>query len=249
MSHSWEDPQRRWSFGDPDDPGSDADASEDDEAQPTPEEAGDLLVEFLLVELYHNKLSARTLCTVCHWASKAGALGAVANFALSPDSPSGHFQRKIDAATGVCMSAEKARMYSVPVPQYSKCDAYRTNHDMVIQLPHEVLHDEIKNNPQATEVELEPEWTEAYETHPVVQSHPDRGVVPYAMYLDGISFTKTDSLLGVFVYSLITLTRHLVAVFRKSHLCRCGCKGWCSLYPVFRVLRWSFECLAAGFFP
>ena len=37
------------------------------------------------------------------------------------------------------------------------------------------------------------------------QQHPD--AVPYAMYLDGISFTNRDSLIGIFVYNVYTLSR------------------------------------------
>jgi len=114
MSHSWEDPCRRWAFQQP---GSESEGSDEEvEKEPTPEEAADLLVEFLLLELYNNRLSAKALCTVCHWASKAGAVGAVAKFALAPDSQSGKFQRKIDDATGVCMAEKKAACTRLTFP-------------------------------------------------------------------------------------------------------------------------------------
>ena len=29
-------------------------------------------------------------------------------------------------------------------------------------------------------------------------------------------------------------------------MCRCGCRGWCSLRPIFSFLHWSFSCLASG---
>jgi hypothetical protein len=120
---------------------------------------------------------------------------------------------------------------------------------MVMQLPHEALSDEVASNPEAAKLELDPEWTDGYRSHRVVRMHPDRQVIPYALYMDGISFTNTDSLLAFFVYSLITRKRHLCAIVRKSAFCRCGCRGWCTLYPILRALRWSFEQLAIGRHP
>lgn len=35
----------------------------------------------------------------------------------------------------------------------------------------------------------------------------------------------------------------------KSKVCRCSCKGWCSLYEVLSFLRWSFEALADQEYP
>lgn len=71
-------------------------------------------------------------------------------------------------------------------------------------------------------------------------------VLPVAIYLDGISLTRNDSILGVFVYSLVSMRRHLVAVLRKSFLCKCGCGGRCTMWPIFAIMRWSLQALAEG---
>jgi hypothetical protein len=139
-------------------------------------------------------------------------------------------------------------MYKVSVPMHSKYDLSRTMHDVLVQLPHEELSKEVALNPSAATGPLDPEWTDAYRVHPVVVAHPESKVIPLAFYLDGISFTKSDTLLGIFVYSLHSMSRHLVAVLRKSHFCRCGCKGWCTLFPMFAAIKWSFDVLASGVF-
>jgi hypothetical protein len=41
----------------------------------------------------------------------------------------------------------------------------------------------------------------------------------------------------------------LSVVFRKRFLCKCGCKGWCSMYPIFAFLHWGFRALAEGTHP
>lgn len=223
--------------------------AEGDEADVSPAEAGEMLVRFLLDLLYSNSLSARSLCVICWWAHKAGAQGIVSDYMVRPDAQSGKFHAKVDSADGTDLRQASQNMYRARVPQTAKHDMIRTVHEMIVQLPHEELAHEAAANPQAATGPSDPEWTEAYHSHPVVRAHPGQVVMPYALYLDGISFTRTDSLLGVFVYSMYTLKRHLCAVLRRSSMCKCGCKGWCTLYEVFRVIRWSMGCLARGEWP
>ena len=96
------------------------------------------------------------------------------------------------------------------------------------------------------------EWTTAYLHHPVVQqSIAEDGppVFPACLYIDGLVYTKKDSVIAFYAFNLITQVRHLVAVLRKSTLCTCGCRGWCSLFPIMQLLAWSFQALAHGLYP
>ena len=229
-------------------PGEDAPSSDDD-AEPSQEEAGRLLVNYCLDLHYAGLMNARQLCTICHWAEKGGCKGSVRDFALRPDSPTGHFQRKVDRATGVTLSEVKKSLYRVQVPQHSKHDSSRSTHNMPVKLPHEEMAKEIQENPAAAVGKPEPEWTEAFRSHPVVARNPGVTVIPYALYLDVIIYVKNDSLLGVFVYNLYTNKRHLCVILRRSDFCRCGCRGWCTLFPIFTTLKWSFRALASGVYP
>eukprot|EP00969_Alexandrium_andersonii_P301299 13320150-Alexandrium_andersonii.AAC.1 len=40
-----------------------------------------------------------------------------------------------------------------------------------------------------------------------------------------------------------------MADIRKKRLCRCGCRGWCTLDPLFRWVHWVIAALACGVFP
>lgn len=79
--------------------------------------------------------------------------------------------------------------------------------------------------------------------------------VMMSLYLDGIRFTrsdrtgKTDSLSAYFAHTFKSKRRHPLAVLRKSQLCRCGCRGWCSQYPIMLALQWSFQALLDGKMP
>ena len=137
------------------------------------------------------------------------------------------------------------KFYEMPVPSYSKTEGARIRRNMLVFPPHECLHKEA----EVMDHSIRPEdWPPMYTDHPVYRASDGRALL-VAAYLDGVPFTKHDTVLGVFVYFMHTQTRHLVAIMRKSLLCACGCRGWCSLYELFRLLHWSFAALAVVLFP
>ena len=48
---------------------------------------------------------------------------------------------------------------------------------------------------------------------------------------------------------MLTPKRHLICSLRKSDLCRCGCRGLCTLGEIQRIIAWSFNCIAKGEYP
>ena len=49
--------------------------------------------------------------------------------------------------------------------------------------------------------------------------------------------------------SIISGERFQICTIRKKDLCKCGCKGFCSFYPILRTISWSFNQLAGGIWP
>ena len=90
-----------------------------------------------------------------------------------------------------------------------------------------------------------------YTDHIVVQTAAAKGqtALGCGLYVDGVPTTKRDGLVGFWVYVLESPKRHLCAVIRKSRLCDCGCKGWCSYWVIFQWLHWNFVIMADGFHP
>ena len=192
-AHAWEAPSApaphylREGFWD--------ESDEESQAPPSPAESGHELVSFLLALHYEGKLSARSLCVICHHAHLAGAQGPVAQYALAPESASGHFQRKLDAATGVKMSDELAWRYVVDMPGHAKGDAARTTHPTVVNVPHEALHQEVANDPSILAKIARMEWPPLYHRSTIVQ-RSRKPVLPLAVYLDGAPTTRRDGVLG-----------------------------------------------------
>jgi len=74
-------------------------------------------------------------------------------------------------------------------------------------------------------------------------------VHPYGLYLDGVRYSNSDTVLGVWIVNLGSGKRHVVAAIRKKIVCRCGCGGWCTWHDLLEWLRWSFEAMASATHP
>ena len=69
------------------------------------------------------------------------------------------------------------------------------------------------------------------------------------LYVDAAPYTKYDSFYVISWNPIHSRTRHVITVVRKQQLCRCGCKGKCTINAVMRVIAWSMLALRAGKHP
>ena len=216
------------------------------------DEAGQNLMDLLLQLHYLRHLSAKAVCVIAWWAKNAGAAGKVRDLAFRPNAPSGHFQRHIDTVTGVSAKAADSQKYHVSIPMYDRLFLAREVRKVPCQPPLESISQEIFADPDLLDDLQEKIEANAlppsYTDHPVVQASPVP-VLPLALYLDGVQFTEKDSVLGLWCYSLLTMKRHLIVPLRKSCFCRCGCRGWCTLWPVFEFIAFQLHALAQGRHP
>ena len=51
------------------------------------------------------------------------------------------------------------------------------------------------------------------------------------------------------MYNMLKGDRHLVAVLRKAQLCRCGCRGWCTYFPLFLYISACVTAMGEGINP
>eukprot|EP00969_Alexandrium_andersonii_P172564 7628423-Alexandrium_andersonii.AAC.1 len=119
---------------------------------------------------------------------------------------------------------------------------------MPVLPPNECINAEVKQDVSVSlrlrEAHDEGELPEAYGRRPVVRA--GGLVLPLALYVDAVPYSTTDSVAGFWFINLITGVRHLFCALRKRLLCKCGCRGWCSYYQVFRLIEWSTRCMAEG---
>ena len=211
-----------------------------------PEEAGATLVELLVNLHLEGKLSAKNLCVLCFYAEKAG-VSAAKDLSYKPDTKAvGHFSRHV----GRILGSDKINSYKLKIPSHCKNDVTRSINEFDVMLPHEVILEEISDLPADFDLNgKKAEVWQQFREHTAFSENVDDLPVPLSMYLDGVPFTKNDSFLGIWISNLITGSRHILCLFRKSDLCRCGCKQWCSLYCIFSCLAWSLACMLNGCFP
>ena len=215
------------------------------------DEASQDLADLLIDLKMRNKLSAKDVCIIAYLGKKAGLTGAATTLAYNPNAPTGHFNRHLKRVLHIDENLEDSYELELPI-----CDKH-TGERVTLKHPamaaHECLVDEVAGKPEL-EAQLrhaiaDGSLSEAYFQHEVVQQATGEDVWPYAVYVDGVSFTRRDSLIGFWAYNMVSNSRHLLLVLRRSQLCACGCGGWCTLSGVWHFLSWCFGSLATGRWP
>lgn len=246
----WEEAPDPWDRP-PDSADSDgSDAEESDHEGAEGEEAGEMLAQMLLSMVWAGKMSAKTACVIAWWASRAGAKGPINDLAYRPSAPSGHFSRKVDNVSGIDL--RKHKRYLIKVPATTRFDHSRSTIDLPLVNAHEAIESELADNPGLS-AELQAkidgnEFPQAYDDHPVRRSYAGP-VLPLAIFMDGVQFNKRSGMLAIYLYNLVSGVRHMLCAVRKSELCACGCRGWCSLYAILSAIKWSLVHLALKLHP
>ena len=217
-------------------------------ASMSPGEAAAELVELLTFLKHSGKLPAIYASQIAWFASRAGAVDAtLAKMGLPPGRQSGAYSRKFDRAIDIDLATEH-EWYEVGVPTYGKYDGTRSITQLKVINPHDVLAAEF-NTPAARAKLAAATLPSNFEGHPVRAAAGGDHVFPFSLYLDGVAFANRDSILGVHLWSVATGLRVCIAVILKSQVCRCGCRGWCTMYPLWSWLYWSVLALARGIYP
>ena len=249
MAHTWDAPDWQADAAGVSAARDVGDADEFDYRNVDAETAGAELFNLLVDCKRNGLLSAKLACTIAFWASRAGAIGEAQALAYSPGAQRGKCSRHFDLVVGRPCDSNN---YRVAVPVHRRYDAER----VVEQLPVKPLHESFAAEYSKSKAELEHALADAkrrstlppaYFRHAVVATAPKKcSVFPIAMYLDGVSITRHDSILGVWMVCLLTNQRWLAAALRKTDMCKCGCRGWCSLHAIFSVVHWCIQNLASG---
>ena len=132
------------------------------------------------------------------------------------------------------------------VPQYFKAEGAGVLRPLACKAPHMVLAEEARETPNfdRTVGEVVATLPPIYADHPVVQSAAPRAAVPLALFLDGVEYSKRNSIIGFCLINVATGKRELLCSIRKSVLCKCGCGGWDSLRAMFAGSQLELPCLS-----
>eukprot|EP00971_Amphidinium_carterae_P130298 2581276-Amphidinium_carterae.1 len=209
------------------------------------------LVNLLLDEHLKGRMSAKLFCSIAYLAAKAGAT-CLESFGLHPNSHSGNFKKHVDV---VLESGSLLQPYILPVPAHVHQERQREVHNLVVHPPHELVAADMRRHGFDDEVLLKTSLLEAGERFPPnfwqdkLHRQTTDPIVPMALFVDGVLYKRKQTMVVFVVVNLLTNTRMLSIAIRKKLYCTCGCKGWCSVYPIWLFLQWSFQCLREGVFP
>ena len=199
-----------------------------------------------------SEISALRFCNLCFFAAKAGMRGPAKVYGSAPGKQTGQYQRKLNRLLGH-IDHEKTLKRLTVMGQW-KYDLSRQPHNVYVNPLHEALAAEIENDPTLLTTKLEDRLRagdfdhERYESHPVTQSDGPP-VLPLSIFVDGVPYSKTDSVVGIWGYNEVSHMRHLLVVMRKRCMCKCGCRGWCSLWEIWRFIMWTLNACADGLWP
>ena len=231
-----------------DEDGGDTDTDDDISITPTME-----LIQYL-EELYFNStLTANHLCTITYHLCRMGHPEAT-KYAHDPRAQTGKFQRTLDAAFDFPHSDDT--LYPVNLPCRSARTGMRKVAEVKTKPIHEAIAQEIIDNPDVLndwrERITDESWIQAYEQHWKVKDATQeerQNILPGVLYMDGASFSSKDSLYVFTVRLAFSAKRHLAWAVRKTDLCDCGCKGWCTFSQLFFWIFWCLQSMVNGVWP
>ncbi|CAE7376332.1 unnamed protein product, partial [Symbiodinium microadriaticum] len=205
-----------------------------------------------LLERYASGLStAADTCILAYLHTESGGRG-TEDLGLDPDLATKHGAEHLRCH--LAKEYEKPYVDYVAVPMVCKKSIGRVS----VQHPTRVTSDMLRKEllalgllgegakPDAKFVaehlEADSEYMALYEGHPVAQKAFAEGfrrehVVPVSVYFDGVQYTKNENFLGFYMTNLRTGKQQLVWLLRLSELCSCGCRGWCSVFPLLEHFR------------
>ena len=228
-----------------------ADDVDDNDPKLAVDLATQAFLNYLLDLADESKISAKDVCVLCWYASKAGMSDDVRRIGFRPDAPSGHYQRHLDSVLD--FAERQSQFYKLQVVGTRKQDASRSTFDMCVVPGHEVFNAEVEGDAGLSEKVCHAKTTNGlpknYHEHPVVKRNPHEDVFPVALYMDAMPYSLTDSVVGIWLVNLLSGQRHTMCIVRKRIVCQCGCRGWCTYYTVCVFVEWCERCLADGVFP
>jgi hypothetical protein len=209
------------------------------------ETASECFEELLVSLKFSGHLQANHVCTLAFWALKADMkpTEVLSKLATKPNAQTGAFSRKFDKTLGT--APKDAQLYHVDVPSKNRSSASRVVSKIPVLPMHEALCSEYVESAgldtDLRQAVADGELPQIYWDHPVVRSAINVLVHPVCIFVDGVSFGRQgwDNCIAWWAYFMFSKTRHLIAVLRKSELCSCGCRGWCSIQPIWESIKWG----------
>ena len=180
-------------------------------------------------------LSGTDLAIQAYWSTEAGAVG-LEDLGVKPDHALKHGNQHVRLI--MAQKFDMPELTQVAIPAVSKRDNMREHMNCPIRLPSNIVKEAYKDTADGGDGGDDPFMQlRVMREHPVVRRALGEGVLASkiavsSLYWDGVAYTKKDTFVAFYFNLLRTNKIHLICLVRKNDLCGCGCRGWCSFYPI-----------------
>ena len=196
------------------------------------------LRDHLVTRYVGGLLTASDLAKQAYWHTEAGGVG-LEDLAVHPDVAVRHAAEHI----GLVLNRTFARpeLNTLLVPAYGKKSCMREAYAVAMRMPSSIFDDEYADHTEPPGDDPLSDFLAMYEAHPVVAGFRRRGLhwsrlVPAYLYWDGVRYTTRDSIVAFSIADLRSGKTHLLFVVRKEDMCKCGCRGHCTMFPLMHAL-------------
>ncbi|CAL1136592.1 unnamed protein product [Cladocopium goreaui] len=212
------------------------------------------LRKFLLDKYCLEGLSGSDVATLSYYITQAGGAG-VSDLALRPEVATKHGNEHVKLHAGKIWP--DLDLAYVDCPMFVKRESRRSVEQVPIYLPstafNQFLTEEMLNfstHDSRAAFEKIVGGLDNYDNHPVVAGARAENfqwpVRPVALYWDGVSYTNHDSFMGFYVTDILSGQKFLSFLVRSDDMCKCGCRGWDTLYPLLLAWVKDLKYLEAG---
>ena len=197
-------------------------------------EGGRQLRNYLEQKFLGGELTAVDLVIQSYYTTAAGGKG-LEDLAILPAHANKHAAEHVDLILGKKYTRPNVKTIMVAACRKKGC--VREKIPCPIRLPTQIMSETYAIADHIDKPGEDPSVLRLFGNHPVVKHgfeqklHWSR-ILPLVLYWDGVMYTKRDSFLGLSVTDYRTMKSSLIALFRKGDMCNCGCRGWCTLYPI-----------------
>ena len=212
--------------------------------------AGANLLNLLLSWKAKGQIQYCDLAQACYFAGGAGTPGADwQKYALPPGKQSGRYAQKLKDVL-----PSPGWTYKALVPVMKTQVEERTSRWVELNAVWEEIADDIRKDPQILQAARDRTWPRSYYRHSVVKEAQQQGrdlPLPFYTFIDGVAYSvqaggRSYTITGMWVVSMTTGKHYYVGGMRSQESCRCGCRGWCSVYPLLLFLKHVFRILRLG---
>ena len=179
-------------------------------------------------------LTGVDLATQAHYCTLAGVTG-MEDLAVKPEYALKHGDEHVKLVLGRKYVLPKLKY--IDVPAHTKRGCVRQDMRVPVRLPTDILSEAHGGQTAPSGDDPCADVMNVFADHPVVRQARIGGlhwsqVLIVCLYWDGVQYTTRDNFLAFYLNDMRTNKIHLLFLYRKSDLCACGCRGWCSVYPL-----------------